>query len=41
MKKFNSSILYKICGLCIAFAAIITTCDISYVFWGEPEYPTE
>lgn len=41
MKKFNSGLLFKVCSLCIAMAAMMTTNIISYCFWGEPEYPTE
>lgn len=41
MKKFMIPKIYKLCTFFLALTVIMTTKHASYVFFGEPEFPTE
>lgn len=42
MKKLLDKKWVKtVCNLCLAFSAVIITQRISFIMYGEPEYPTE
>lgn len=41
MKKFMTPTVYKLCSICLALTAIISTKHASLVFFGEPKSPTE
>lgn len=41
MKKWFTPTIYKLCTFCLALTAVITARHASYVFFGEPEFPTE
>lgn len=41
MKKFPMPNIYKLCTLCMALTTVITARHASFVFFGEPKFPTE
>lgn len=41
MKKFNKSVLYKVCCMCMSLGVIVYYHCPSMLLWGEPEFPTE
>lgn len=41
MKHFNKASLYTICSLALALSSLIRFKGVSFLLFGEPEFPTE
>lgn len=41
MKKFMTPKIYKLCTMCMALTIIMTSHRASFIFFGEPKFPTK
>lgn len=41
MKKICKATVYTLCSLCLTFSIFMHYYGTSFVFFGEPEYPTD
>ncbi len=39
MKKLMKSLIPKFCAMCLGFSAFISYGRLSFLFFGEPDYP--